>query len=128
MIIPEKLHDSFQMVMEIMNTQYNHRDINFVQEHLIQLCSISGLVAETLAISTENYNIAKNESYEKNKLQGLKVAELQSIIDKECCNEEAIKIYCKTIEQHLRSHIDSARTIISYQKSELENSLKTSKQ
>lgn len=123
--ITSQYRSQIMVIKDVVDANYNPEDIKKVQGQLVRLTSISSNVADVLGWSKKVLLDAKEEARRKVVKAGLTAKEVEIVIDSKVSDQEAFYLFCKTLEQHVRSHIDSVRTIISLRKTEIENNLKS---
>jgi hypothetical protein len=110
-------------IRAILDTQIEDCDESIIQEKIMQLTQICGLAAQCKGSAKKLLELARLKAmlemgtdYTGNLAM--------TFINSKCANELGLFEYADRINASLTHNIDGLRSVLSYRKSELENSLK----
>ena len=110
-------------IRAILDTQIEDCDESIIQEKIMQLTQISGLAAQSKGTAKKLLELARLKAMmEMGDTKTGNVA--MAWINASCANAHGLYEYADRINASLTHNIDGLRSVLSYRKSELENSLK----
>lgn len=120
----KNLEYSCSRIKELIERPLSKDNINAVQDKLIDLAAMSSLSAETVAQANKALKLKQEETIVKYRSSKLPASILKLQIDSKCAEEFAMFTLADRLNAAITHCQDSLRTIVSYAKTELQNSLK----